>query len=363
MSDADEHSATEAVTSIATRIGRKAADDSRQVEQVAKRSDDNDAKARPVRERVLYGLSLPERALRSTAGVLGGTLRESAALLLPEAFRNAKSYQVFVGQMLDFLAEDVGRVGERGEAASNRGQDYVARKTVGNFIDVASLATVHLSPMLLLALVSDLAYGSQAYLRELAEELQRQGVIADASSVDKVDDLLDQVADFSSRTASAFDQPPLSVDGLKETVQRTRDDLQNIDIALLLPQAELATRWQQMKDSARRQGVSPFQISGLMTLASLDTVGKLGNGALSTVQAAGTLLSRHVLDHYREVHADIDQRGFHRTLAATARPYLQAAWGNFSPRRATLTEEFLGDDGGASRALGKARRWLGGRRP
>lgn len=182
MSDADEHSATEAVTSIATRIGRKAADDSRQVEQVAKRSDDNDAKARPVRERVLYGLSLPERALRSTAGVLGGTLRESAALLLPEAFRNAKSYQVFVGQMLDFLAEDVGRVGERGEAASNRGQDYVARKTVGNFIDVASLATVHLSPMLLLALVSDLAYGSQAYLRELAEELQRQGVIADAST-------------------------------------------------------------------------------------------------------------------------------------------------------------------------------------
>ena len=131
------------------------------------------------------------------------------------------------------------------------------------------------------------------------------------------------------------------MDGLKETVRRTRDDLQNIDIALLLPQAELATRWQQMKDTARRQGVSPFQISGLMTLASLDTVGKLGNGALSTVQAAGTLLSRHVLDHYREVHADIDQRGFHRTLAATARPCLQAAWGNFSPERATLTEEFL----------------------
>lgn len=327
---------------------------------MAKQSD-KDASGRAVRERVLYGLSLPERALRSTVGVLGGTLRESAAVLLPEALRNAKSYQVFVGQMLDFLAEDVGRVGERGEAASNRGQDYVARKTVGNFIDVASLATVHLSPMLLLALVSDFAYGSKAYLRELAEELQRQGVIEDASKVDKVDDLLDQIADFSSRTATAFDQPPLSVDGLKETVRQTREGLEEIDIAALLPQAELAQRWQQMKDSAHRQGVSPFQVSGLMTLASLDTVGKLGNGALSTVQAAGTLLNRHVLDHYREVHADIDRRGFYRSLAEASRPYLQAAWGNFSPQRATLTEEFLGQ-GGAGRALGKARRWLGDRR-
>ena len=320
-----------------------------------------DAQGEKARERVLYGLSLPERALRSTAGVLGGTLRESAALLLPDALRNAKTYQVFIGQMLDFMAEDMGRVGERREAVPSRSEQYVARKTVGNFIDVASLATVHLSPMLLLAVVSDLAYGSKAYLRELAEEMQRQGVIADASSIRRVDDLLDQVARFSSNTAAAFDQPPLSVDGLRETIRQTREEIENIDIAQVLPEAELAKRWQRMQASARHQGVRAFHISGLMTLASLDTVGKLGNGALSTVQAAGTLLSRHVLDHYRQVHADLDRRGFHPSLAAAARPYLQAAWGNFSPRRTTLTEELLGN-GDTGRTLRKARRWLDGRR-
>ena len=45
---------------------------------------------------------------------------------------------------------------------------YVTRKAVGNFVDMASLATLHVSPLMLLAAVSDLAYGSQVYLKELA---------------------------------------------------------------------------------------------------------------------------------------------------------------------------------------------------
>ena len=302
-----------------------------------------------------YGLSLPERLLRSTAGVVGGTLRESAAVVLPDAVRNAKTYQVFVGQMLDFMAERIGRVDNPQRYGSS--DDFLARKTVGNFIDVASLATLHLSPMLLLAIVSDLAYGSQAYLRELAEEMQRQGVIADASAIRRVDDLLDQVADFSGQTANAFDQPPLSAEGLKETVRQTREALARIDIAEVLPQPELRRMWRDLHSAAQRQGVSPFRISGAVTLASLDKIGKLGTGALSTVQAAGTLLNRHMIAHYRGVLGNIERQGFYASLAASSRPYLQAAWGNFSPSRKTVTENFL-RHGGASRAWGKARRWL-----
>ena len=309
---------------------------------------------------LLYGLSLPERALRSTAGLLGGTLRESAAVLLPETVRNAKTYQVFVGQMLDFMAEDVGRVGTSRRHDETRAEDYLARKTVGNFIDIASLATMHLSPMLLLAIVSDVAYGSKAYLRELAVELQKQGVIADAGAVERVEDLLDQLANFSSQAATSFDQPPLSAAGLKETVRQTRAALDDIDIAQVLPERELATIWDDMQAAARRQGVSAFNVSGLMTLASLRKVAKLGDGALSTAQAAGTLLNRHALAHYKQVLSDIDQAGFYPTLSATSRPYLQAAWGNFSRQRLTLTETLLSNDN-AQRTWRKAKRWIGGR--
>ena len=109
-----------------------------------------------VRDFLLYGLSLPERTLRSAAGVVSGSMRESASLLVPAAFQNSRCYTTMVRQMLDFLAEDVGGV-ERAEEAGGppKVENYVARKAVGNFIELSSLATFHLSPFLLLAIVSD----------------------------------------------------------------------------------------------------------------------------------------------------------------------------------------------------------------
>ena len=314
--------------------------------------------ARRVRRYLRYGLSIPERALRSTAGVVGGALRESVAVLLPQAFRDAKTYRVFVGQMLDFMAEDMGGVRRTAPSPDEaRVEGYVARKTVGNFVELASLATLHLSPMLVLAVFSDVAYGSKAYLNELAEELEKREVIDDAGAIQKADDLLEAVADASRRAATAFDTPPLSVNGLKETIRETRDSLAEIDARNVLPEVELRRLWEGMRRSARQQGVSPFDISGLITLRSLDRIGKLGSGALSSVQAAGTLLDRHVFDHYRIVLADINEVGFYPSLAAASRPYAEAVWRNFAVARPTLTETFLAD-GGPRRAWNDARAWL-----
>lgn len=311
------------------------------------------------RARLLYGLSLPERAVRSAAGVVGGTLRDSAAVLLPDAVRGAKTYQAFIGQLLDFVAEDVGRIGAK-PARTDAQEGFVARKTVGNFIDVASLATVHLSPMLLLAVVSDVAYGSKAYLRELADELERQGVVADAAKVRGVDDLLDQVAAASGDTANAFDLPPLSVEGLRETVAQVRESVAGIEVEKVVGKAELAALWEAMRATAKRDGVSPFRVSGVMALGRLEKLGKLGGGVRSTAQAAGALLDRHVFDHYRTVLAEIDEAGFYPSLAAVGKEYAQAASKNFAPERETLTERALTSAEG--RLLAKARRWLPGRR-
>ena len=309
-------------------------------------------------EHLSYGLSLPERTVRGLAGVLGGTLRESAALLLPQAFRNAKTYRIFVGQMLDFMAEDMGGAPSSQASADDRVENYIARKTVGNFVELASLATFHLSPMLLLAVVSDVAYGSRTYLKELAEELERQGVVEDAASIEHVDDLLDSVAQFSERTATAFDTPPVSVEGVRETVEQTRRRLAEAPETLKsLPPVELDRLWQGIQSAARREGVQPFELSGAVTLGSLERIGKVGSGALSGVRAAGVLLDRHVLDHYREVLGEIEQEGLYRRLAATGSPYVDALWRNFDGDRQTLTERFV-TGGGAGRAWAKGRAWL-----
>jgi hypothetical protein len=309
---------------------------------------------------LLYGVSLPERTLRSASGIVGGALRESASLLVPQAFRTSKTYNVMVQQMLDFMAEDIGGVARCDDpGAPPKVENYVARKAVGNFVEMAGWATLHLSPMMLLAIVSDVAYGSQAYLKELADELKGQGVIDEESTIDHVDDLFEAVASAARTTATAFDTPPLSVDGLKETIDQTRRAVRSIDPASIIPQSEAKRLWDEIHETATSQGVNPFAVSSAMTLYSLDKIGKLGLGALSTVKAAGTLLDRHVLDHYTDALNDIRRKGIYTTLAETSQPYIDAVWLNFSSSQATITEDLL-----TGRLIGRAwsaaRRWLGG---
>jgi len=324
-----------------------------------------------------YTLSLPERALRSGSAAISGVARESAALLVPQAFQNSKSYSVMIRQMLDFLAEDVGGVKRAAAAptcasgsassASQPGaadpnpqkvEHFVARKAVGNFIDMAHLATLHLSPLVLLAAVSDIAYGSQVYLAELADELKREGVIDQNSTIHHVDDLLAAVASASSTTAGAFNTPPLSVEGLRETINQTRDALRSIDPKSVIPQAEIARLWDEMRQLASREGVSPLEISGAMTLFALARMKTAARGALSGVRVAGRLFDRHVIDHYETALGEIRARGLYATLRDSSAPYIEAMWENFSTEKATITEDLLSgkliDHG-----WNAVRRWMG----
>ena len=315
-----------------------------------------------VRKYLLYTLSLPERTLRSGAGLVGGALRESSCLLVPRAFQNSTTYSIMVRQMLDFLVEDV--AGVEGAAKAQTGEapkveNYVARKAVGNFLEMAGWATFHVSPLTLLAVVSDVAYGSQAYLKELSDELKRQGVIDEKSTIHHVDDLLAAVANASQTTATLLDTPPLSTEGLQKTIADTRQSLAGIDPAKLIPQAEVERLWSEIHELATREGVGILEISSTVTLHSLGKVGTLGCGALSGVRVAGNLFDRHILGHYSTALSDIRERGLYATLAANSGPYIEAVWRNFSAEKATITEDLL-----SGKTVGQAwwamRRWLGG---
>lgn len=312
-----------------------------------------------VRDYLLYGLSLPERALRSASSLVGGALRESASLLVPQSFRSSKTYTIMVQQMLDFMAEDVGGV-RRAEQNADAApvENFVARRAVGNFIDLAGLATLHLSPMLVLAVVSDVAHGSQVYLKELAGELKREGVIDEVSTIDNVDDLLAAVSETANTAAGAFSTPPLSLDGLKQTIDDARNASTGVDPTAVLPQAEVRRLWDEIHEVATSQGVHPLAISSAMTLYSLDKIGNVGAGALSGVRAAGAMVNRHVLEHYRTALSEIATNGLYATLAKTSQPYIEAVWLNFSTDKPTVTEDLLSGKL-IGRAFGTVRRWLG----
>ena len=130
--------------------------------------------------------------------------------------------------------------------------DYVAKKTVGTFIDLAGMATFHLSPITVLAIVSDLAYGSQAYLEELAVELKKEGVIGEESTISSTAELLEVISAASAKTTANLDTPPLSVEGLRETIADTQEHLGKIDPTKVLPQAELHRLWEDMHEMANQ---------------------------------------------------------------------------------------------------------------
>ena len=319
----------------------------------------DDQLPKSVRDYLLYTLSLPERAIRTTSGVAGGAIRESAALLVPQAFQDSKTYSILVAETLSFLCEDVGGVkSDKGVEEQRAVDDFVARKTVGNFVEMAGLATLHVSPMMLLAVVSDVAYGSQTYLKELADELKREGVIDEDSTIDRAGDLLAAVSNASGVTASAFNTPPISVDGLQEMINQTKTAVGEIDPTKVLPQAEMERMWNDMQAIASEEHVSVFEVSSAMALHSLDQVANVGRGALSSTRAAGRLFDRHVIDHYRTALNDIEEKGYYATLSETSQPYVDAVWTNFSTDRSTITEDLLSGKlvGQATKAMG---RWLG----
>lgn len=315
--------------------------------------------AESVHDYLLYSLSLPERALRTTAGLAGGVVREGANLLVPQAFRNSKSYEILVQQGLDFLTDDIGGVRRPGaEADDVATENYVAKKAVGGFVEMASLATLHVSPALLLAVVSDVAYGSQTYLNELATELKREGVIDEDSTIHHAHDLLEAIRHSSAVGASVFDTPPLSIEGVSEAIEQTTASVSKIDPTKVLPAAEIDRLWQEMQEVASDEDVSLLEVSGAMTLHALNRAGQVGQGALSTVTIAGSLFDRHVVDHYRTALTDLHTRGYYTTLADVSKPYIAAVWENFSTERSTITEDLLSGKlvGEAAKTVSK---WFG----
>lgn len=296
----------------------------------------------PVYRFLVYGLSLPERTIRSSSAIVGGALKESADLLLPTAFRNSRSYKSLVGQMLDFMVNDVAGVPkDQEDAAAPEVENYVARKTVSSFVDLAGMATLHLSPLAVLAIVSDVAYGSQEYLKELAAELKKEGVIAEHSTIDSTADLLAAIGNTAGKSADAFDTPPISVEGLRETIQQTRDAVAGVDPVRVVPMAEIDRTWQEMRSMAEREGVSLFGLSSAVTLFTLNRVQTAARGALSTIRVSGNLFDRHIMEHYRSGLSEIREQGIWQSLSNNSRPYVDAVWTNFRADQATITEDLV----------------------
>ena len=290
---------------------------------------------------LLYGLSLPERSARSVSALVGGLANETAARLIPSAFRSSKSYSMFIGQSLDFLIHNVGRVAAEAKPASETQEGVLARQAVGGMLDFASMATLHMSPMMFLAIISDVSYGSNVYLRQLADDLKQQGVLDEQSTIDHVSDLVDALQDTTSRGADAFNAPPVNIEALQQTITETRESLNKIDPTTVFPQRELEKLWKDIESTAAESNASMLDVATTMTMFAMNRVTLASQGALSTITVAGSLVDQHIFRHYGDALITIHQDGLWQTLSTSSEPYLSAIWNNFDHSQTTFTEDLL----------------------
>lgn len=290
-----------------------------------------------------YSTSLPERTLRSAGAIAGGFVRESANWMLPSAFRNSKSYSIFVQQMLDFVVNDLGGVRRAWAAGKepNHEEVFLARKTVGNLLDMTALATFHLSPLTVLAIFSDLAYGSKVYMQALSARLKEHGIIDQETTIDSAAELIAALEHASGNAANMFDQPPISIEGMQKTILETQTAIAEIDPTKLLPFAEIDQMWRQMELAAMEQNASIWDVSATMSIVALKKIQSLHQGTVVSLEIAGNMFHEHIVSHYWEALRSIEREGLLPTLSEASEPYLEAVWHNFSMDRKTWTEQLL----------------------
>lgn len=271
-----------------------------------------------------YLVTLPERAVRAVVGTAAGALHETAQLTLPRVVRRSRLYEATARNALRIAIELVGGV----EATSAEPNDPTAgrvavKKAAGNAIEFGSIAAMGFSPLWLLAAAADVMNGSRVYLRTLERELKQVGVLTEDVSFTSLDQLVGALEGTTGNTARLVDLPPIEVAELKRSLQEFRSDARGLPSP-----AELATLFNALVDTARRERRPLLEVSSGVGLAILTS--------------AGHVTRDHIVAPYREDWAPLRREGFGAYAARIGAPYQRAVAGHFDPHRLTWTERMPG---------------------
>ena len=279
-----------------------------------------------MRRATRYLVSVPERIVRAVAAALGGTIHETAELILPRLVRKSRFYEATAKNLLRITVELVGGVEREAEAVADEHESsprkLAVRKAGGNVVELGSILAFGFSPLWLLAGAADVTKGTRVYLDALVSELKDAGVLASEAEFASVDDLLASLEGASGTTARLIDIPPLEIEGLKRSLSDLREDAKGLPTP-----PELAAVYQGLLAEADREQRSLLEVSVGMGLAFFNSARKVGR--------------QHVLDPYTEDLQPVRDEGFASYARRVGVPYAQAVTRHFRPSEPTLTERGL----------------------
>jgi hypothetical protein len=292
-----------------------------------------------------YLLSFPERFVRSALGLGAGVARELGELVLPKGVRRSQLYQNLVDATLRYLIEQVGGVEGVYSADGTLPDNFLARRTAGNAVEVLGIVAFRASPVWVLAALADICGIGRHLIPEMADALKAQGLLEKDTEFTSVDQLLDGLERTSSRLAATINTPPLDVAGLRQEWEAIRHEARGLPSASFPSRETISQMWAQLKAESARQERSVFETSSMMAVASAralpDGVRWLSASARVGAMRTGHIMAAALLDHYKQTLGEIQQTGYVAYAGRQFRPYVRAAVDQFSPKRRTLTQRML----------------------
>jgi hypothetical protein len=292
-----------------------------------------------------YLLTLPERVVRSALGLTAGAAREVGEAALPRGVRETQLYQNLVDATLRFLIEQVGEAEGVYAAEGKLPDDFLARRTAGNALEVLGIVAFRASPVWILAAMADLSGMGRQLLAEIAEALKAERLLEPDREFTSVDQLLDGLERTSSRLAATVNTPPLDVAALRAEWNALRQDARTLQPESLPSPELIATSWNQLRASAARQRQSVFDTSTMMAMSAIRALPEqarwLSASARVGATRTGQIAAAALLAHYRATLTDIERVGFTAYVTEHLRPYVLAAMRQFVPAKRTLTERLL----------------------
>jgi len=283
--------------------------------------------------------------MRAVLGLSAGAAREVGEMALPDGVRHSQLYQNLVDTTLRFLIEDVGGAEGVYKSSGQLPDDFLARRTAGNAVEVLGIVAFRASPVWVLAALADVCGVGRQLIPEIAGALKAQGLLEQDAQFASVDEMLDGLQRTSSRLATAINTPPLDVAGLRAEWEAIRTEARTLRPASLPTGEAIAGMWNELKAESERQHASIFETSSMMAMSAARAVpdglrwlsASAGVGAKRTGQIVATAL----LDHYRQTLSEMRNVGYAAFAARQLRPYLNAAAAQFAPERRTITEKVI----------------------
>ena len=274
--------------------------------------------------------------------------REVADLAIPAGIRRSRLYQNLVDATLRFLIEQVGGVEGVSRAGAPLPENFLARRTAGNAVEVLGIVAFRASPVWVLAALADVCGTGRILIPEIADALKAEGLLEKDAQFTSVDQMLDGLERTSSRLADTFNTPPLDVPTLRNEWQAIREEARRLQPASLPSRETISDVWARLKGAATRQDRSIFETSSMMAVSAvrglpdgarwLSAIGVVASeqdgmlptrrrgGAARSLQAdAGRDSAGRVCGVCREAASALRPRGGRSVLAETADPDRAAA--------------------------------------